>query len=148
MHLESDALFGFIRSGYVEPWKPESHEQNQTVMRIVARAAAGYATAGYFTIIDGIVIPSWFLEPLRDALHDEGHEVAYAVLRAPLSVCTARAQARGPEPLADPKVIEQLWESFANLGRLESHVLDVGDGSPEATAETLSRRLAEGRLAI
>jgi predicted kinase len=91
VHLESDAFFRFIRSGYVEPWKPESHAQNQIVMRIVAQAASGYAAAGYFTIIDGIVIPGWFLEPLRDALHDAGHRIAYAVLRAPLSVCKARA---------------------------------------------------------
>ena len=117
-------------------------------MRIVARAAAGYAAAGYFTIVDGIVIPSWFLEPLRDALHDERHEVAYAVLRAPLFVCAARARGRERESLADPEVIEQLWESFADLGRLESHVLDVGDGSPEMAADMLSRRLAEGGLAI
>jgi adenylate kinase family enzyme len=36
VHLESDSFFHFIRAGYVEPWKPEAHEQNTTVMRIVA----------------------------------------------------------------------------------------------------------------
>jgi adenylate kinase family enzyme len=40
VHLESDAFFHFIRSGYVEPWKPEAHAQNTTVMRIVAATAA------------------------------------------------------------------------------------------------------------
>jgi tRNA uridine 5-carbamoylmethylation protein Kti12 len=45
-HLESDSFFHFIRAGYVEPWKPESDEQNTTVMRIVAAAAAGYAGGG------------------------------------------------------------------------------------------------------
>lgn len=92
VHLEADTFFRFIGSGYVEPWKPESHEQNQIVMRIIAEAAAGYAAAGYFTIIDGIVIPGWFLEPLSDALRNAGHPVAYAVLRAPLSAADMVAQ--------------------------------------------------------
>jgi hypothetical protein len=43
-------FFDFIESGYVEPWRPESHQQNQIVMRIVADAAASYAAAGYFTV--------------------------------------------------------------------------------------------------
>jgi len=45
VHLESDSFFHFIASGYVKPWKPESHDQNVAVMRIVATAAAGYADA-------------------------------------------------------------------------------------------------------
>jgi predicted kinase len=148
VHLESDAFFRFIRSGYVEPWKPESHEQNRTVMRIVARAASEYTAAGYLTIVDGIVIPGWFLGPLRDALHDAGHRVACAVLRAPLSVCGARAQARAGEPLGDREAIEQLWRSFSDLGDLERHALDVGDLSPEEIADSLERQLADGLLAV
>ena len=80
-HLEADRFFAFIQSGYVEPWKPESQEQNEVVMGIVARAAAGYTDGGYLTIVDGIVIPAWFLRPLREALETAGHRVAYAVLR-------------------------------------------------------------------
>ena len=68
VHLESDRFFRFIQAGAIEPWKPESHEQNTIVMHAVAQAAAAYAKAGYFTIIDGIIIPGWFFEPLRDCL--------------------------------------------------------------------------------
>lgn len=146
--MESDVFFRFIRSGYVEPWKPESHDQNQIVMRIVAQAAAGYVAAGYFTIIDGIIIPGWFFEPLRDALHDAGHRVAYVVLRAPLSVCTARAQHRERELLADPDVIERLWQNFADLGDLEGNALDVGNRSPEEAADKIAKRMADGLLAV
>src|SRR4051812_977525 len=84
VHLEADAFFRFISSGYIEPWTPESREQNQTVMRIVAEAAIGYAADGYFTIVDGILIPGWFLEPLHDALLDRGQQVECVVLRAGL----------------------------------------------------------------
>lgn len=148
VHLEADAFFRFIRSGYVEPWEPESHEQNQIVMRIVAAAAAGYAAAGYFTIIDGIVIPTWFLEPLCDALHDAGYPVAYAVLRAPRSICTARVQSREGEPLVDAAVIEQLWQSFADLGDLERNALDLGGRNPEEAADVLAQQLADGLLVV
>jgi predicted kinase len=94
VHLESDYFFRFIRSGYVEPWRPESREQNDVVMRIVGGAAAAYAAAGYFTIVDGIVLPRFFFEPLRDALRAAGHPVAYAVLQAPLDVCLSTSAGR------------------------------------------------------
>jgi tRNA uridine 5-carbamoylmethylation protein Kti12 len=148
VHLESDSFFHFIRAGYVEPWKPESHQQNTTVMHIVAAAATGYADAGYFTIVDGIISPRWFFEPLRDALQAAGHDVAYAVLRAPLSVCTVRAQSREGERPVDPNVIERLWQNFTDLGDLERNVLDLGDSRPEEAADVLERHLAEGLLTV
>lgn len=117
-------------------------------MRIVAQAAAGYAAAGYFTIIDGIVIPRWFFKPLRDALHDAGHRVAYAVLRAPLSVCVARVQDRDWDSLSDPKVIEQLWRAFADLGDLEGNAFDVSDWSPAEVADNLAKQMTDGLLAV
>ena len=47
--------------------EPESSEQNTIVMRIVAGAGAAYATGDYFTVVDGISIPGWFLEPVRES---------------------------------------------------------------------------------
>lgn len=146
MHLESDSFFDFIRSGYVEPWRPESHDQNRVVMQIVAEAAAGYAAAGYFTIVDGI-IPGWFLDPLRSVLHEAGHRVAYAVLRAPLSVCTARVRSRDGS-LADPQVIERLWHDFADLGDLEANTVDLGSKTPDEAVDTLELLLADEALTI
>jgi ribosomal protein S18 acetylase RimI-like enzyme/predicted kinase len=148
VHLESDVFFGFVRSGYVAPWKPESHEQNRIVMGIVAHAAAEYAAAGYHTIVDGIVIPDWFLEPLADRLRAAGCQVAYAVLRASLSTCTERARERGREPLGDPTVIEQLWMSFADLGELERNAIDLDGEDAEEAANCIERRMASGLLAI
>jgi predicted kinase len=148
VHLESDRFYGFIRAGYVEPWKPESNEQNPAVMRIVAEAAAGYAAAGYFTIVDGIVIPGWYLEPLRDALREAGQEVAYAVLRAPLPVCTERVREREGGSLFDAEAMDRLWNSFAALGELEANVVEVeGMGAEEVAAE-LRDRLARGLLGV
>jgi len=147
VHLEADSFFRFIRSGYVEPWKPESHEQNGLVIRIVAEAAASYARAGYFTVVDGIVVPRWFLDPLREVLHAAGLEVAYAVGRAPLSVCSSRLRERG-EPSGDLGVLEGLWSEFADLGPFEENAVDLTDLGPEEAAEAIARLLAEGRLRV
>ena len=148
VHLESDLFFHFIRSGYIDPWKPESHEQNRIVMRILADSAAAYAAAGYFTIVDGIIIPGWFLEPLRDSLRAAGHMVAFAVLRAPLPVCTSRAASCEAQRHAEPAVVERLWHDFADLGPLEANVIDIGTDSPEKAADLLAQLLREGSLEI
>ena len=146
VHLRSDCFFHFIASGYVEPWKTESHVQNTTVMRIVGQAATEYAGAGYYTIIDGIVSPRWFLEPLRGSLAASGFQVAYAVLRPPLEVAIERARSRSPDRLPQAAVIEQLWRDFADLGALEPHAIDNGALSAEETCELVARRLHAGTL--
>lgn len=141
VHLESDSFFHFIASGYVEPWKPAAHEQNLTVMRIVGDAAASYAQTGYFTIVDGIFIPGWFFEPLRDALFARGNMVAYAVLRAPLAICQKRNAGRKNKPLTDTRAIAQLWDAFADLGDLERHAVSTESADPVQIADWIMRNL-------
>ncbi len=135
-----------MASGYVEPWKPESHEQNTIVMRIVGEAAVGYARAGYRVVVDGIVIPGWFFEPLRDAIGAAGLEVAFAILRPPLALVLERAAARSADRLSDPAVVEQLWNGFADLGELERHVIDNGELTAEQTTDLVAERLRAGTL--
>jgi hypothetical protein len=116
----------------VEPWKAESHAQNETVMRIVGDAAAAYAGAGYFTIVEGIVIPRWFLGPLSESLRGAGYDVAYAVLRAPLELCLARRDQ------IDPDVVESVWRQFAELAEFEANAIDVEDVTPDAVVAELT----------
>ena len=148
VHVESDQFFDFIRAGYVEPWKPEAHKQNTIVMRVVGICASVYAESGYRTIIEGIISPRWFFEPLRDALQGSGHAVAYAVLRAPLAVCMERAGSRAARPLANASVVEQLWREFAELGVLERHVFDANDRSATEIAQEIELCLARGALNV
>ncbi len=117
-------------------------------MRIVAEAAASYAGDGYFTILDGIVSPRWFLEPLRDSLRSAGRPVAYAVLRAPLTICLARVVNRPSDRLSDALVVERLWQDFADLGPLESHVIDSGAQTADAIAVSLAEQLKSGLLLV
>jgi uncharacterized protein len=146
VQLESDHFFDYIRSGFVELWKPESHEQNSMVMQIVADAATAYARDGYLTIIDGIVIPRWFLQPLRSRLDANGFRVAYAVLRAPLSVCQERCAGRSGE-LAAPEVVEQIWREFSDIGIYERHVIDTGALGAADVARVIAERM-RGDLVI
>jgi hypothetical protein len=139
--VEADRFFDFITSGFVEPWKPESHDQNTTVMRAVADAARAYAGDGWFTIVEGIVIPRWFLTPLRERLEAGGHRIAYAVLRAPLDVCVAR------RPAIEREVVESIWRQFEDLGPLADHAVDTTDRSPDAVAGELAAGLG-GRLLL
>jgi predicted kinase len=148
VHLESDVFFRFIESGYVEPWWPESHAQNQLVMGIVAETAAAYATSGYSTVVDGIVIPRWFLSPLREVLQAAGHPVAYVVLRAPLEDCLARLRGREGEEMVDPEAIRGIWDQFADLGELEPHALDVTGMSSHEVSQALEAALGGNRYAL
>ena len=147
VHVESDRFFGFIASGYIEPWKTAAHPQNHTVMEIVADVAVGYARAGYFTIIDGIVGPAWFFVPLCDAIQSRGLSVAYAVLQLPLSVAVKRAALR-EEGLSDPAVVEHLWNGFAELGDLQRHAIRSDTASVDVTARAVRDALSAGRLSV
>lgn len=147
-HVRADVFFDFVESGFVDPSTPASRRQNEVVMGAVATAAAQYAGGGYATIVDGIILPDWFFAPLRDALRRAGQEVAYGVLRRPLDLCLARAAARTTQSPADLAVVEALWRSFADLGELERHAVDLGDESPEESARVLAGRLADGSLRV
>jgi predicted kinase len=115
-------------------------------MDAVAATAARYADAGYFTIVDGIIIPRWFLGPIREALDAAGHSAAYAVLRAPLATCLARVAAR--EPHVHPAVVEQLWSEFDDLGELERHAVAAESTSEDALADAIYERLRAGDLTL
>jgi predicted kinase len=148
VHLQHDEFFHVIRSGYVEPWKTGSHEQNEVVFRVVGDAATRYAKAGYFTIIDGVIVP-WYYPRFRRRLQKAELDVATAILRPSLAACTSRAGRRasiplaetGFRPLAEPAVIEQMWQEFADLGPLERHLIDNDALGPEATADEVMTRL-------
>ena len=147
-HVESDSIFQFIAAGYVEPWKPAAHEQNLAVMAIVGEAAVGFARAGYRTIVDGILIPGWFLEPLWDRVGSAGVAVDYAVLRPPLPVAMERASGRGAAGMSEAVVVEEVWHAFAELADFEPHVIDNRALTPEETAAVIEERLRSGTLRL
>jgi chloramphenicol 3-O-phosphotransferase len=147
-HVEADSFFHFVHGGYLEPWLPESHSQNVVVMQAVASAAGAYADGGYTTVVDGIISPRRFLGPLSEALAARGHAVSYAILRPPLETCIARATGRSDGTLSNPGVITQLWNDFANLDGLQSHLVEVEDLPPDRVAQTVTERWWAATLRI
>lgn len=125
VHLESDRFYRWIRSGFVGPHLPEAHAQNTTVMDAVADAAATYAEGGYTVVWDGIVGP-WFLDRVLARFAARGVRVRYLVIRADRETALARVRER--DGTVDTSGAEVMWNQFADLGPLESHVVS-GDGS-------------------
>jgi predicted kinase len=149
VHLEADRFFFFIRSGFIEPWDPESDEQNQLVMKTAAAAAASYAQAGYWTIFEGIVIPRWTLGVIRETFDAAGVLAAYAVLRAPHSVCADRVGEREGDPnLFEPSVLSAISSEFDDLGEFERHAVDVTGMDAEQAGAAVAARLERGDLAL
>ena len=133
VHLQADWFFDVIVAGFAEPWKAESHAQNEQVMEIVARAAVGYAQGGYLTVLEGMLMPRWFLNPVCERIEAAGCEVVTAVLRPPLEVCLDRTRER-----ADAAVVEQLWREFAGV----EDAIDTSAGPPPQVADLIWHRLA------
>jgi predicted kinase len=145
VHVESDLLFHAIASGSIEPWRPEAHEQNTVVMDVVARVAIGFAGAGYPTIVDGILLPGWFLEPVRDALHDAGVQVSLAILRPSRETVVSRRSRI--EPSIPAGEVEAMWRDFTRPGPPERHSFE-NEGDRDATSTAIVAAWEAGQLIV
>lgn len=138
VHLRTDDFWHCIVSGAIEPYLPESDEQNHTVMRVISDAAAAYAAGGFVVVVDGVVGP-WMLRHFGDrspGLVSDLPDLHYVVLRPSRAETIRRAQGRAePGALVGEVPIESLWAQFADLGALERHVIDTTTQTP---AETLA----------
>jgi predicted kinase len=150
--LDLDWFFATLRSGAVEPWRSEAHQQNRVVLSAAASAVATFTAGGYFTVAGGILYPN-MVDLFVNACEPLGIELNYAVLCAPLSVVLSRVQARRVEPqhadaLADETVVEDLWRMFEENGLEDRHRIDVGERLPEEIADEIYRSCTGGTLLL
>ena len=145
VHFHTDDFYGAILTGFIAPWLPESHGQNRVVMRAIVAAAAEYAAGGYVVVIDGVVGP-WFLDGYREAARRLGVALDYVVLRPDRGTAVARARDRQAFPLAEYP--PGLYESFADLGELEHHVIDTTTDDADALARRVRTGAADGRFRL
>lgn len=144
VHLHTDSLYAWIKTGLIEPYLPESAKQNEVVLEAITAAAAAYASGGYDVVLDGVIGP-WFVDRYRERAADAGIELSYVVLAAPLDVTLRRAAERqGAERLRDPGPITTMHAAFADLGRWSAHVVLTGDRTAEEIAADLRSRLPAG----
>jgi predicted kinase len=145
VHLRFDDFLLAIRAGYILPWLPNSGPQNAMVTRAFTAAAAVYAEAGYFVVLDGVVGP-WFLDLYRQAAARTGVPLSYVVLRPDLAAAMARARDREHEPLADYP--PRIFDGFSDLGPLEGHVIDTTALGVDEVAAAVREGLAKGRFRL
>jgi predicted kinase len=148
VHLHTDDFYGYIRKGFVEPWRPESRGQNITIMRALAATAAIYARGGYEVMIDGIVGP-WFFEPWLEQAREHGLDLRYLVLMPAEAETVARGTARtAPGAMTDERVIRTMWAQFRQHAGDPAHLVDTTGEAPDATLARVRIGLAEGRFTL
>ncbi|MBV8275618.1 MAG: AAA family ATPase [Verrucomicrobia bacterium] len=142
VHLHADDFWGFVQYSAIPPYLPEAHEQNKVVVNVVAKAAEGYASGGYFVVLDGIIGP-WFLPPFR-ALAVPLH---YIVMRPPLEVAIRRCRERENNTL-DSQAIASLHWQFSSLGSLEAHALPTAQYSREEMRRMVIQAVNSGAFRL
>ncbi len=128
---------------YVDPTRPESHHQNETVIRAAAMAAEGFAIGGYTAIVDGVIGP-WFAKTFLESLSGTV-PCRYVILHASLGETVKRASER---PDADKFPIEgvrHMHKAFTESNDYTDHRISTdGDALAQSLAKVVSA-LASGR---
>lgn len=143
VHLTTDLFYRAIRTGFVLPYLPAAHRQNEVVVDAIVATVGTFARGGYDVVVDGIVGP-WFLPPFRAAAERDRLALSYVVLRPDLATTLSRATERAGQELKDVEAITGLHAAFTQLGDLETHAIDTGDLDAEQTAAEVRRVLAAG----
>jgi hypothetical protein len=143
--VEGDTFMAFIATGWVEPNLPAASHQNVVIGLAFVAAAIEYAAGGYTTVVDGHLFPP-ALEYLSRSGADRGVAVHYAVLRADLDTCWARASDRpeGRWPL-ERESFDALHARFGTLDLNDRHVVDA-TASPDVVAAAVLAATRAGSL--
>ncbi len=147
VHLHTDDFWHFIRQGWIAPYLPQAHRQNEVVIGVIAGAAFGYAAGGYQVFCDGIVGP-WFLGPFRAAAAERRLPLDYVVLRPDEATTLRRATGRAGGALVDPQPIRSLYRQFTGLGEFERQVLDSTRLAERETADAVRAGLESGAFRL
>ncbi|HEY1223208.1 MAG TPA: AAA family ATPase [Acidimicrobiales bacterium] len=139
--IESDWFWNTVVNGSIPPWESEAEHQNIAMLRASLSAAARLSSAGYATILDGIIGP-WYMHVVRDELMKVQVPVSYVVLRPGLDSCIGRSATRRREErrhheFASEGPIRHMYQEYSRLGSFESHVLDNSHHDQATTASEI-----------
>jgi cytidylate kinase len=141
--VAGDAFFGFLARGAIDPWLPESHEQNELVTRAAASAAGYYAAHGYMTVYDGVVGP-WFLPAFAAATGLDSLD--YVVLLPPLEHCVERVATRQDHGFRNEPETRRMHQQFSEADIPGRHVLRDPPDRPAEVADAVLTMVAQGAL--
>lgn len=148
IHMHTDDFYAYVRKGFVEPWRPESQDQNVTIMNVAAQAAATFAVGGYDVVADGIVGP-WFFDPWLAAAAAHGLELNYVLLMPDEACAVARGTARtAPGAMTDEAVIRTMCGHFRTYAPDPRHVVDTTAQTAVETAESVRSGLEAGAFRL
>jgi hypothetical protein len=129
-------LYAAIRRGFVPPWKAEAERQNMVVVTAAARAAAPYASAGYATFVDGVVLP-WALDVYRTELIRDGVDVRCAVLLPGVDELVRRGLSRSDDHGLDEAVYRKMHQQFVAAFDGRAEPVFRNEGSVLETASSI-----------
>jgi predicted ABC-type ATPase len=140
--IEGDAFFAFLDQGAIAPWLPESHAQNDVVVRAAAAAAGRFATT-YTAVYDGVIGP-WFLptfaaETGLETLH-------YVILLPSAEECVERVRTREGHGFTDDDATRKMHGEFSRAPIAERHVLRDPPGTADVVAGEVLARFDDGSL--
>jgi predicted kinase len=148
LHLHTDDFYGYVRKGFVQPWRPEAHNQNLVLINAMAAAAAICAKGGFEVYVDGVVGP-WALDIWLGAARTQDLELSYVVLMPDEATTIGRTVARtGPKAMNDGAIAQRLWQQFQGHALPPDCVLDTTAQAIAETVETVRDGLAAGRFRI
>jgi hypothetical protein len=142
--VEGDAFFGFLASGAIAPWLPESNVQNEIVTEAAAAATGRFARGDYATVYDGVVGP-WFLPTFARATGLT--RLDYVVLLPSLDRCVAGVRRRVGHGFTDEDATRKMHVEFANASIDDRHVLRDPPEGVDAVADLITTDLDSDRFA-
>lgn len=141
--VAGDSFFGFLASGAVEPWLPESNDQNEVVTRAGAAASGAFARAGYTTVYDGVVGP-WFLPTFVEATGLGRLE--YVVLLPSVETCVRRIAMRQGHGFTDEAATRKMHAEFAQADVGGRHIIHDPPDDASRLADRIEAAVAAGAL--
>ena len=147
VHLHSDDFWANIVTGGIPPYMPDSGQQNQIVMTVLANAALGYAQGGYYVVVDGVVGP-WYIGEFRIAAAGSGIPLHYVIIMPDEETTIRRGVGRGETALTDPGPIQDMYKQFRDLGEYEVHAIDSTGRDAADTTRLVKAGLAAGRFRL
>lgn len=144
--LEGDAFFGFLARGVIDPWRPESNDQNEVVIDASGAAAGRYAAGGITTVFEGMIGP-WFL-PRFLAASGLG-SLQYIVLLPSAEVCVDRVSGRTGHTFRDEQATRLMHDQFSRAYGVDldpRHVLDDNAAGPAELAVRVREGVEAGRF--
>lgn len=141
--VEGDAFFRFVQRGAIDPWLPESKQQNEVVTLAAGAAAGRYVVGGYATVYDGVVGP-WLLPTFARATGLSG--LHYAVLLPSLQRCLTGVSERYGHGFTDEAATRHMHEQFARAVVEDRHIVSDPAEHPSAVADGLIVAIQRGDL--